>query len=71
MQLVLEEVGPLNKRSSTACDNMEESEMPLTPEPSVSSAERIVDEMNDDLRSQTSSLLDDASSRYVLLIRTK
>ena len=62
MQLVLDEVGPMNKRSSTSCDNKEDNSINLTPEPSISSAERMADGIHDDI-SQTSSLIDDTSSR--------
>jgi hypothetical protein len=66
MQLVLEEVGPLQKRANTACDNMEDTDIPLTPEPSISSAEIIGEAMHDDFGSQnSSSLMDEGSLRYV------
>ncbi len=65
MQLVIEEVGPLQKRSYTACDNMEDTEIPLTPEPSISSAEINGEGMHDDFGSQTSSFMEDGSLRCV------
>lgn len=68
MQLVLEEVGPLQKRANTACENMEDTDIniPLTPEPSISSAEIIGEAMHDDFGSQkSSSFMDEGSLRYV------